>query len=95
VPQIVALKVLSKLAECTLVRRNITGLGGVPQLVTLLASPSYHLRLLSAQTLAHVAKVNKASRMVRKSYYGLARLVSLREFCLKKINKKYKETKVT
>ncbi|CAB3367338.1 Hypothetical predicted protein [Cloeon dipterum] len=89
--KIVALQVLSELAECTLVRRSITDLGGVPHLVTLLASPNYQLRLLAAQTLAHVAKVNKASRMVRKSYYGLARLVDLLDIPISVLERKLEQ----
>ncbi|KAF4521378.1 hypothetical protein B566_EDAN006967 [Ephemera danica] len=72
-----ALQVLSRLAESASVRRGLTDLGGVPLLVALLSSPSGQLRLLAAETLAHVARVRRASQMVRRCCDGLARLVDL------------------
>ena len=68
---------LARLAENSSVRRGLTDLGGVPLLVGLLSVPNCQLRLLAAETLAHVARVRRASQMVRKCCDGLARLVSI------------------
>lgn len=48
-------------------RRNLTNLGAVPILVKLLSDRSLDLQILSAETLANVAKIKKGRKFIRKA----------------------------
>lgn len=48
-------------------RRNLTNLGAVPILVKLLSDRSPDLQILSAETLANVAKIRKGRKFIRKA----------------------------
>lgn len=48
-------------------RRNLTNLGAIPILVKLLADRSVDLQILSAETLANVAKIRKGRKFIRKA----------------------------
>lgn len=48
-------------------RRNLTNLGAIPILVKLLSDRSLDLQILSAETLANVAKIRKGRKFIRKA----------------------------
>jgi len=48
-------------------RRNLTNLGAIPILVKLLSDRSVDLQILSAETLANVAKIKKGRKFIRKA----------------------------
>jgi len=48
-------------------RRNLTNLGAIPILVKLLSDRSPDLQILSAETLANVAKIRKGRKFIRKA----------------------------
>lgn len=48
-------------------RRNLTNLGAIPILVQLLSDKSLDLQILSADTLANVAKIRKGRKFIRKA----------------------------
>lgn len=48
-------------------RRNLTNLGAIPILVKLLSDRSLDLQILSAETLANVAKIKKGRKFIRKA----------------------------
>lgn len=60
-------------------RRNLTNLGAIPILVKLLSDRSPDLQILSAETLANVAKIRKGRKFIRKSG-GILLMVNKSEY---------------
>ncbi|XP_025411817.1 armadillo repeat-containing protein gudu-like [Sipha flava] len=62
-----ALAILNEMSFLLGTRRNLTNLGAIPILVKLLADRSIDLQILSAETLANVAKIRKGRKFIRKA----------------------------
>lgn len=75
--QLGTISVLRDITQDYETRKLVTDLGGVPLLVKLLNDSARPLQILVAETLANVAKMRKAQKIVRKTD-GLPQLVSFR-----------------
>ena len=60
------LSVLAAISTNLDIRRSIVDLGGIPLLVKITSEPGRDLKILAAETLANVAKVRLARKLVRK-----------------------------
>lgn len=71
-----ALSVLNGVSNGLDVAKNLTDLGIIPNLVYMLEDTSRDLKCLAAQTIANVARIRKARKIVRKAG-GVPKLVSM------------------
>lgn len=71
-----ALSVLAAVSSNVTIRRRITDLGGITVLINNLCEPARDLQILTAETLANVALVRRARRLVRTNN-GIPKIVDL------------------
>lgn len=71
-----ALSVLAAVSSNVIIRRRITDLGGITVLVNNLCEPAKDLQILTAETLANVALVRRARKLVRTNN-GIPKIVDL------------------
>lgn len=71
-----ALSVLAAVSSNVTIRRRITDLGGITVLIDNLCEPARDLQILAAETLANVALVRRARRLVRTNN-GIPKIVDL------------------
>lgn len=74
--QLGALQVLVKLSPSADVQSQLIDLDGIPLLVHILSEPALNLKTMAAETLANVAKIRLAQRLIRKSG-GVPKLIDL------------------
>lgn len=74
--QLGALQILTKISESIDVQRSVVDLDGIPLLINILAEPPLNLKTMAAETLANVAKIKFARRLIRKCG-GIPKLVDL------------------
>ena len=74
--QIASLKILKDISQSRPISRSLTDLGAIQSLIGLLSSTVPDLQCLSAETIANIAKLTRARRLVRKDG-GIAKFVSL------------------
>lgn len=71
-----ALYVLADVTTNIDIRRTLVDLGSIPLLVEILSEPAIDLKTMAAETIANVAKVRLARKLVRKCD-GISKLVDL------------------
>lgn len=71
-----ALHILSGISENIDVRKAIVDLDGIPLLVNILSEPSLDLKIMVAETIANVARVRIARKLVRKCG-GIPKIIDL------------------
>lgn len=74
--QLSALQVLVRISASADVQKAIVDLDGIPLLVNILSEPPLNLKTMAAETLANVAKIKLARRLIRKCG-GIPKLVDL------------------
>lgn len=74
--QLGALQVLVRISGSNDVQKAIVDLDGIPLLVHILSEPALNLKTMAAETLANVAKIKLAQRLIRKCG-GVPKLVDL------------------
>jgi len=76
--QIASLKILKDISQSKPISRSLTDLGAIQSLIGLLSSTVPDLQCLAAETIANIAKLTRARRLVRKDG-GISKFVSLLE----------------
>lgn len=74
--QIASLKILKDISQSRPISRSLTDLGAIQSLIGLLSSSVAALQCLAAETIANIAKLTRARRLVRKDG-GIGKFVSL------------------
>jgi len=74
--QIASLKILKDISQSKPISRSLTDLGAIQSLIGLLSSTVPDLQCLAAETIANIAKLTRARRLVRKDG-GISKFVSL------------------
>lgn len=74
--QLGALQVLVRISASVDVQKAIVDLDGIPLLVNILSEPPLGLKTMAAETLANVAQIKLARRLIRKCG-GIPKLVDL------------------
>ena len=64
--QIASLKILKDISQSKPISRSLTDLGAIQSLIGLLSSTVPDLQCLAAETIANIAKLTRARRLVRK-----------------------------
>lgn len=74
--QLGALQILARISSSIHIQKSIVDLDGIPLLVNILCEPAIDLKITGAQTIANVAKIRIARKLVRRSS-GIPKLIDL------------------
>lgn len=74
--QLGALQALAIISSSSEIQKQIVDLDIIPLLVNILSEPALDLKTMAAETLANVAKIRIARRLIRK-FHGIQKLVDL------------------
>lgn len=74
--QLGALQILARISSSIHIQKSIVDLDGIPLLVNILCEPAIDLKITGARSIANVAKIRIARKLVRRCG-GIPKLIDL------------------